>query len=198
MNYKRLFILFFWSTYLSVDAFSQYYNELGINFSSNQYITSIYFKKYWGNSAKTSSQIQFGTPATTTNLHNFSMTIGSNWYLKEGGKKLSIGVICQVQRINESGYINETDPTAGAPQGPFYYENKGYQLTVAPELGWNFTLSKAVYFHPYAIPLALDFINGTTTKDYTVDPNAKSSSSLDTGIRTSLAQSLGIKLGFRF
>ncbi len=182
----------------SSTSYAQYYNELGIDISSNQYTSSIYFKKYWGNSAKFSSHLQFGAPATSVNLHNLAITFGSNWYLKNEGKKLSFGAILQVQKIDEEGYISESDPSAGAPQGPFHYSNKGIQVTLAPEVGWNFTLSKAIYLYPYVIPFAATYIDGTSTKDYIVDPNAKTSSPLNDGIRTTLAQSIGIKLGFRF
>ena len=198
MNKLYQILLSVFSITFSSTNYAQYYNEFGIDISSNQYTSSVYFKKYWGNSAKFSSQLQFGAPATTINLHNLAITFGSNWYLKDEGKKLSFGAILQVQRIDEKGYINDNDPSAYAPQGPFHYKNKGFQITLAPEVGWNFTLSNAIYFYPYLIPFAATYIDGTSTKDYVVDQNAKTTSPLNEGIRASLAQSIGLKLGFRF
>lgn len=179
-------------------SFAQYYNEAGIDVSSNQWTTSVYFKKFWGNAGIISSHIQFGAPLNVNNLRNFAFTIGSNWYLKSVGESLSIGLLFQVQKIHEEGLLYDSDPTPNTPPGPYKYSNKGYQLTLAPEIGWNFLVKDFISIYPYIVPVAAYYVDGDNTKEYIANSDATSTEPLDKGIRANLGQSIGAKISLRF
>lgn len=166
-------------------------NELGIDYEGNQSLLSAYYLRYLDKRDKFAVYGQMGFP-TTTNAHkNFALKTGALWHYKPSGKSLTLGLAFFYQRIDQNGvYYTSTPPSI------VNYTKDGFQMSLAPEIGYTILVNEKIRIYPYFVPVAYTYTDGNDTRT-----NSATGTTEVTPLekyQADIAQSFGLKIGLRF
>ena len=194
------FILFILIALLGQVVFSQesdsvtrvspsFSNEIGIDGEFDKNIVSLYYLRYLDKNNKYAAFLQLGGPLTVNTHKNFAVSIGGMWHLKPEGKSLTVGLKFYYLHIREEGSFYDGI-------GLENYSKQGYELSIAPEIGYTFLISNKIRIYPYVVPFAYSHIVGTDTRTKSYNSTKKEINLSDA--QSSISQSFGIKVGLRF
>jgi hypothetical protein len=164
-------------------------NEIGIDGEFNRSIISVYYSHYLGQQNKFNIFGQVGGSLNANAIKNYTLATGGQWFLKPSGKSLTVGVKLYYHNINEQGQFFDGI-------GVEYYSKKGYELSIAPEIGYTFLIQDKIRIYPYIVPFAYSYVSGTDTRTYNYNSEEHIINLSDE--QSTISQSLGIKVGLRF
>jgi hypothetical protein len=164
-------------------------NEIGVDGELDKSIVSAYYLRFFGKKNKVAAFAQLGGSLAENATKNYAFSLGGLWHLKPNGKSLTIGLKLYYQNISvDSEYYDGIGLT--------YSSQKGYELSVAPEFGYTFLIKDKIRIYPYVVPFAYSYVSGDNTKKYNYNSQVDVTDLSDT--RSTISQSAGIKVGFRF
>tara|TARA_B100000809_G_scaffold1765_1_gene2027 strand:+ start:396 stop:1037 length:642 start_codon:yes stop_codon:yes gene_type:complete len=164
-------------------------NEIGIDGEFEKSIISLYYLMYLDKKNKYTVFAQIGGPLTPNAHKNFAVSVGSMWHLKPTGKSLTVGLKFYYEHIRQEGEFFDN-------VGLEYYTKKGYELSIAPEVGYTFLLHDKIRIYPYLVPFAYSYVVGTDTRTVSYNSTVQVSDLSDE--QGTISQSGGIKVGIRF
>jgi hypothetical protein len=164
-------------------------NEVGLDGEFDKSIISVYYLRYLDVNNKYAVFGQVGGPLTVNAHKNYALSVGGMWHLKPTGKSVTIGLKFYYEKINQQGEFFDG-------VGLEYYSKDGYELTIAPELGYTLLVNDKIRIYPYIVPFAYSHIGGTDTRTFNYNSEKHVSELSDK--QSTISQSLGVKVGIRF